>query len=92
MSSIWWNAWGKPSQGGGFRPTLPCVSRVKPSPVPRTPAHQSADEASRLRQNVTSPGGTTAAALAVLMADEGMQPLFDRAVAAAKTRAEELAG
>lgn len=54
--------------------------------------HQSSDDASRLRQNVTSPGGTTAAALAVLMAEDGMQPLFDRAVAAARTRAEELAG
>ncbi|CAN7414385.1 pyrroline-5-carboxylate reductase [Agrobacterium genomosp. 3 str. CIP 111-78] len=54
--------------------------------------HQSPDEAARLRQNVTSPGGTTAAALSVLMADDGMQPLFDKAVAAAKKRAEELAG
>jgi pyrroline-5-carboxylate reductase len=54
--------------------------------------HQSPDDASRLRQNVTSPGGTTAAALAVLMAEDGMQPLFDRAIAAARTRAEELAG
>jgi len=53
--------------------------------------HQSPEEASRLRQNVTSPGGTTAAALSVLMADDGMQPLFDKAIAAAKTRAEELA-
>lgn len=54
--------------------------------------HQSPDDASRLRQNVTSPGGTTAAALAVLMADDGMQPLFDKAIAAARQRAEELAG
>ncbi|MDW9541172.1 pyrroline-5-carboxylate reductase [Sinorhizobium meliloti] len=54
--------------------------------------HQSPDDAARLRQNVTSPGGTTAAALAVLMADDGMQPLFDRAIAAARKRAEELAG
>lgn len=54
--------------------------------------HQSPDDASRLRQNVTSPGGTTAAALEVLMAENGMQPLFDKAVAAARTRAEELAG
>ncbi len=53
--------------------------------------HQSPEEASKLRQNVTSPGGTTAAALSVLMADDGMQPLFDKAIAAAKTRAEELA-
>ncbi|MFA7414544.1 MAG: pyrroline-5-carboxylate reductase [Rhizobium sp.] len=54
--------------------------------------HQSPDDASRLRQNVTSPGGTTAAALAVLMAEDGMQPLFDRAIEAARVRAEELAG
>ena len=42
--------------------------------------HQSPDDASRLRQNVTSPGGTTAAALAILMAEDGMQPLFDKAM------------
>ncbi len=54
--------------------------------------HQLPDHASRLRQNVTSPGGTTAAALAVLMAEDGMQPLFDEAIAAARLRAQELAG
>ena len=48
--------------------------------------------AATLRQNVTSPGGTTAAALAVLMAPDGMQPLFDRAIAAAARRSQELAG
>ena len=53
--------------------------------------HQSPDDASQLRKNVTSPGGTTAAALSVLMADNGMQPLFDAAVEAARKRAEELA-
>jgi pyrroline-5-carboxylate reductase len=52
--------------------------------------HQSPDDASKLRQNVTSPGGTTAAALSVLMAEDGMQPLFDKAIAAARKRAEEL--
>ena len=45
-----------------------------------------------LRQNVTSPGGTTAAALAVLMANDGLQPLMTRAVAAAARRGQELAG
>jgi pyrroline-5-carboxylate reductase len=54
--------------------------------------HQSPDDASRLRQNVTSPGGTTAAALNVLMAEDGMQPLFDAAIEAARKRAQELAG
>ncbi|OHV85051.1 pyrroline-5-carboxylate reductase [Rhizobium sp. LCM 4573] len=52
--------------------------------------HQSPEDASKLRQNVTSPGGTTAAALAVLMAEDGMQPLFDEAIAAARKRAQEL--
>jgi len=51
---------------------------------------RSPEEAAQLRKNVTSPGGTTAAALTVLMADEGMQPLFDVALAAARKRAEEL--
>ncbi|NTF42660.1 pyrroline-5-carboxylate reductase [Rhizobium sp. AC27/96] len=54
--------------------------------------HQSPDDAARLRQNVTSPGGTTAAALGVLMAEDGMQPLFDAAIEAARKRAQELAG
>ena len=45
-----------------------------------------------LRENVTSPGGTTAAALAVLMAQDGLAPLMTRAVAAAKRRAAELSG
>lgn len=53
--------------------------------------YQSPDDAATLRKNVTSPGGTTAAALAVLMADDAMQPIFDAAIAAAKARAEELA-
>lgn len=47
-------------------------------------------DAATLRQNVTSPGGTTAAALAVLMAEDGVQPLFDRAVEAATRRSREL--
>ncbi len=48
---------------------------------------------SRLRENVTSPGGTTAAALALLMdGTEGLGPLMIRAVAAARRRAEELSG
>jgi pyrroline-5-carboxylate reductase len=43
-----------------------------------------------LRQNVTSPKGTTAAALEVLMAKDGLQPLLTRAVEAAKRRSIEL--
>jgi pyrroline-5-carboxylate reductase len=47
--------------------------------------------AATLRQNVTSPGGTTAAALAVLMGDNGFHELLTRAVAAATARSKELA-
>ena len=46
--------------------------------------------ASELRRNVTSPGGTTAAALEVLMAPDGLQQLMTRAVEKAKRRAIEL--
>lgn len=46
----------------------------------------------KLRENVTSPGGTTAAALAVLMAGDGLEPLMRDAVAAALRRAGELSG
>ncbi|MDQ6704078.1 MAG: pyrroline-5-carboxylate reductase [Pseudomonadota bacterium] len=45
-----------------------------------------------LRENVTSRGGTTAAALEVLMAQDGLTPLIERAVKAAKQRAAALSG
>jgi pyrroline-5-carboxylate reductase len=54
---------------------------------------RSPQPAESLRLAVTSPGGTTAAALAVLMAEGGGLPaLMQRAVAAATQRARELAG
>ncbi len=46
--------------------------------------------ASALREAVTSPGGTTAAALSVLMAKDGLTTLMKRAVKAARKRAQEL--
>jgi pyrroline-5-carboxylate reductase len=52
-------------------------------------AHGS-DSAALLRQKVTSPGGTTAAALAILDGANGLRPLLARAVAAAAVRAREL--
>ena len=45
----------------------------------------------KLRENVTSPGGTTRAALDVLMAENGLAELLERAVAAATARSRELA-
>jgi len=53
--------------------------------------HRSPLDAATLRENVTSPGGTTAAALAVLMGENGLAALLDRAVAAATARSRELA-
>lgn len=48
------------------------------------------DPPSQLRVNVTSKGGTTAAALAVLMANDGLAPLMERAILAARDRSIEL--
>jgi pyrroline-5-carboxylate reductase len=47
-------------------------------------------EPSELRREVATPGGTTEAALKILMAKDGLEALMTRAVAAAKRRAEEL--
>ena len=54
-------------------------------------AFQAGESAEQLRVNVTSPGGTTAAGLKVLMdADTGLTPLMKRAVRAATDRGREL--
>jgi pyrroline-5-carboxylate reductase len=44
-----------------------------------------------LRRDVTSPGGTTEAALKVLLGKDGLVPLMKRTAAAARKRAKELA-
>jgi pyrroline-5-carboxylate reductase len=54
--------------------------------------HRSPLDAATLRQNVTSPGGTTAAALEVLMNPGGFDELLTQAIAAATKRGRELAG
>jgi pyrroline-5-carboxylate reductase len=55
--------------------------------------HALPDPAAVLRRNVTSPGGTTEAALALLMDEKtGLAPLMTKAVAAATRRSRELAG
>jgi pyrroline-5-carboxylate reductase len=54
--------------------------------------HLSPLDAATLRQNVTSPGGTTAAALEILMAAaDGLDPLLAKAIAAAAKRSRDLA-
>lgn len=52
--------------------------------------HIASEPASTLRENVTSPGGTTLEALKILMAEDGLQPLLTRAIAAATARSKEL--
>jgi pyrroline-5-carboxylate reductase len=54
--------------------------------------HRSTLDAAVLRENVTSPGGTTAAALEVLTGENGLAPLMIKAVAAATERSRKLAG
>jgi pyrroline-5-carboxylate reductase len=54
--------------------------------------HGSARDAAQLREDVTSPGGTTAAALKVLMGKNGLAALLKEAVQAATRRSRELAG
>ncbi len=53
--------------------------------------HRSELASATLRQNVTSPGGTTAAALEVLMGPDGLERLMTRAIAAATQRSKDLA-
>lgn len=54
-------------------------------------ARLSPEDAAQLRRNVTSPGGTTEAALKILMGPEGLAALMERAIAAATARSRELA-
>ncbi len=51
---------------------------------------QGDEDPAELRRQVTSPGGTTEAALAVLARPGGLGPLLERAVAAATARSREL--
>jgi pyrroline-5-carboxylate reductase len=53
-------------------------------------ADQASESIEELRQNVTSPNGTTAAALSVLMADDGLKPLIKKAISKAAMRSKEL--
>jgi pyrroline-5-carboxylate reductase len=52
----------------------------------------STEPPSKLRENVTSPGGVTKAALDVLMRDGAMPSLMEEAVGAAIKRDRELSG
>ena len=54
-------------------------------------AHQSNESATKLREAVMSPKGTTLEAINVLMAPDGLQPLLNKAIAAATRRGREIA-
>ncbi|WP_328799178.1 pyrroline-5-carboxylate reductase family protein, partial [Sandarakinorhabdus rubra] len=51
-------------------------------------AHDGASSAATLRERVTSPGGTTAAGLSVLM--PALTPILEQVIAAAAARSKEL--
>src|SRR5260370_528183 len=76
----------------GLRPLLPEAQARATVAGSGELLHRSRLDAATLRQNVTSPGGTTAAALDVLMARDGLQELMTKAIAAAAKRSHELAG
>ena len=66
--------------GAAAAPADPAAALLEADPAP----------AAVLRQNVTSPKGTTEAALEVLMGADGLTQLLQKTVAAAKRRSEEL--
>ena len=92
MSFCWRSISRAPAQPRACRPTLAeKLARVTVAGSGEL-LHLSPDDAATLRKNVTSPGGTTAAALDVLMAKDGLEPLMNAAVAAATRRSRELGG
>ena len=92
MSSTSSNALRQPARRLGLSPELAArFARVTVEGAGEL-LHRSDLSPAELRRNVTSPGGTTAAALAVLQAEDGLVPLIVRAAAAARRRSEELSG
>ncbi len=75
----------------GLSPELAVKSALETVAGAGELARQATESPATLRQNVTSPGGTTAAALGVLMGDAGLGDLMTRAMTAARDRGRELA-
>ncbi len=93
ISSISPNAWRRPGRSSGLPQMSPRGSPARRSRAPANCCSGTPEGTAReLRENVTSRGGTTAAALDVLMAQDGLTPLIERAAKAAKERAEALSG
>ena len=86
-------ALAKAGEGVGLPPDLAMqLARATVEGAGELLFQEASTPASVLRQNVTSPGGTTAAALEVLMTQDGLAPLMGKAVKAAHARAKALAG
>jgi pyrroline-5-carboxylate reductase len=84
-------AMAKAGEAVGLAPDLAMrLARATVEGAGELMAREPATPAATLRQNVTSPGGTTAAALGVLQG--GLDALLARAVTAARDRARELGG
>jgi pyrroline-5-carboxylate reductase len=77
----------------GFKPDLAMsLARGTVEGAAELMRRDSGTTAETLRRNVTSPGGTTAAAIAVLLGPHGLNDLMARATAAARARAAEMSG
>ena len=84
--------WRKPASAAGLPAALSAKLARETVAGSGELLHRSPLDAAVLRENVTSPGGTTAAALSVLMGENGLTVLMTRAVAAATARSRALAG
>ena len=85
--------WRRPASRPACRSRWRTNSRARPSPVRANCCTARRFDAATLRENVTSPGGTTAAALDVLMGRRRACAVADgKAVAAATERSRKLAG
>jgi pyrroline-5-carboxylate reductase len=78
-------------EGQGLAPDLAMKLALETVAGASELARQSKEGVAQLREAVTSPGGTTRAALDVLMGEGGLAALLHHAVAAATRRARELA-
>ena len=85
------NAWPRPPSPPGLPTDLARMLADRTVSGAGALLARSDEDAATLRRNVTSPGGTTEAALSVLMAADGLGPLMTRAVRAATERSRALA-
>ncbi len=83
---------GSGRQARPVGPTWPCSLRGRPSRAAVNCCGSRVNPRRSCALMSPSPGGTTAEALKVLMASDGIQPVFDKALAAASRRSKELAG